>query len=224
MNCSTSPWRSRMAAAISVKYSLRSRTTSRGAVASTQGVKSRMSAKSTVTSLSSPSPWSRPARISSRISGVTYRPNVSLTKSRSRRPASIRLKPSARRPISSLETTGARASRSPCSTRASIATEPRLAPGSTRKITAATVTIPLTKKYTKIETAVPVSRGSTTRASVRAAPAPRLTAASSTAGSTCPSVLLAASTAAGNFENTTEATRIHVVPVRSSGGTPKART
>ena len=107
-----------MASAISVKYSLRSCTTSRGAVASTHGVKSRMSAKRTVTSFSSPSPLIRPARISSRISGVTYLPKVSLTRSRSRRPWSMRLKPSATAPISSVLTTGACPSSRPRSTSA----------------------------------------------------------------------------------------------------------
>ena len=75
----------------------------------------------------------------------------------------------------------------------------------------------------KIENAVPVSSGSTTRANVRTAPAPRLTAASSMAGSTCFRVLIAASTATGNFQKITEATRIQTVPVRRNGGTLKAR-
>src|SRR4030095_14649176 len=107
-----------MASSISVKYSLRSRTTCRGAVASTHGVKSRRSANRMVASVSSPSPRMRPARISSRISGVTYLPKVSLTISRSRSPCSIRFTPSAAAPISSVVTTGAWSSRWPRATRA----------------------------------------------------------------------------------------------------------
>src|SRR6266704_4989672 len=57
-----------------------------------------------------------------------------------------------------------------------------------RKTTALTVTIPLMKKYTKIEKAVPVRSGSTTRVKVRTWPAPRLTAASSMAGSIDPAI------------------------------------
>src|SRR2546428_151536 len=92
-----------------------------------------------------------------------------------------------------------------------------------RKITALTVTIPLMKKYTKIENAVPVRSGSTTRANVRTVPAPRLIAASSIAGSICLSALIPARTATGNFQNTTLVTRIQIVPVRRSGGTLNAR-
>ena len=68
--------------------------------------------------MSSPSPRTRPARIASRISGVTYLPKVSFTISRSRRPCSMRLKPSATAPISSVLTTGAWPSRWPRSTSA----------------------------------------------------------------------------------------------------------
>src|SRR5215470_18581453 len=67
-----------------------------------------------VTSSASPSSEIRPPRISSRISRLTYLPNVSFRNSRSRRPPTIRLKPSATAPISSLVTTGQRVSRSPC--------------------------------------------------------------------------------------------------------------
>ncbi len=118
MNWSTRPPCARMAWSISVKYSLRSRTTSRGSVASTHGVKSRRSANSMVASMSWPSPRTRPARIASRISGVTYLPKVSFTISRSRSPCSMRLKPSATAPISSVLTTGARPSSRPRSTSA----------------------------------------------------------------------------------------------------------
>ena len=69
-----------------------------------------------VTSRAWPSRAMRPPRISSRISRVTYFPNVSLIRSRSRRPWSIRLKPSVTEPISSLVTTGQRRSRSPRAT------------------------------------------------------------------------------------------------------------
>ncbi len=117
-----------MAWSISVKYSLRSRTTSRGSVASTHGVKSRRSANSMVASMSWPSPRTRPARIASRISGVTYLPKVSFTISRSRRPCSMRLKPSATAPISSVLTTGARPSSRPCSTSAIAASTYRSGP------------------------------------------------------------------------------------------------
>ena len=75
----------------------------------------------------------------------------------------------------------------------------------------------------KIENAVPVRSGSTTRVNVRTVPAPRLTAASSMAGSICLRVLIAANTATGNFQKTTEVTSTHTVPVSSSGGTLKAR-
>ena len=75
--------------------------------------------------MSWPSPRERPARIASRISGVTYLPNVSFTISRSRSPCSMRLKPSATAPISSVLTTVARPSSRPCSTSAIAASTSR---------------------------------------------------------------------------------------------------
>ena len=71
MNCSTRPPWARIAASISVKYSFNPATTSPAGLASTHGVKSRRSANRMVTSRRSPASDARPARISSRTSGLT---------------------------------------------------------------------------------------------------------------------------------------------------------
>ena len=97
---------------------LRSRTTSRRVLASTHGVKSRRSANRMVTSRCWPSSATRPARISSRTSGQTYLPKISRHALALRSPWTIRLKPSATSPISSLRDHRAPGVSRPCSTSA----------------------------------------------------------------------------------------------------------